>query len=146
MKTRPSRAYADEVIRAGSHPTRRTILKSLQEGDCTTTQLEQITGENRYNLYHHLTILKEAGLVDDRLEDGRIKKYHLRRSERPQAAFYQISLEEHGHSRRWDAFVQSLQALVGEEIPRLRQVDRIAVMLSYPWTDKEPGREERPAR
>ena len=99
MKTRPSRAYADEAIRAGSHPTRRTILKSLQESDCTTIQLEELTGENRYNLYHHLTILKDAGLVDTRLVDGRVKKYHLRRSERPQAVFFQVSLEEQGRSR-----------------------------------------------
>ena len=137
MKTRPSRAYADEAIRAGSHPTRRTILKSLQESDCTTIQLEQITGENRYNLYHHLAILKDAGLVDTRLVDGRIKKYHLRRSERPQAVFFQVSLEEQGRSRRWDTFMQALQALVGEEVPQLRQVDQIAVMLSYPWSEKE---------
>jgi DNA-binding transcriptional ArsR family regulator len=137
LKTRPSRAYADEAIRAGSHPTRRTILKTLQEGDCTTSQLEQITGENRYNLYHHLAILKEAGLVDARLEEGRVRKYHLSRSERPQAVFFQVSREENGRSRRWDSFMQALQALVSEEVPHMGQVDQIAVMLSYPWTEKE---------
>ena len=58
-----SRSYTDGTIKAASHPTRQIILKHLQKIDSSTLELEEITGENRYNLYHHLAVLENIGLV-----------------------------------------------------------------------------------
>lgn len=72
------RLQTDPAIAAASHPTRQTILKNLQENDALTTiELQKLTGEDRYNLYHHLAKLQDAGLVDYELEDSRAKKYFL---------------------------------------------------------------------
>jgi DNA-binding transcriptional ArsR family regulator len=136
-KTRPSlkgkvgRAYPDETLRAATHPTRQTILKSLQESDRSTTDLEQMTGENRYNLYHHLAILEQAGLVGHRLRDSRSKEFFLRKAPRRQSAVYQLTREETPSPARWDAFFRSLAALAGEEIPGSRRVTSATVILAY---------------
>ena len=48
------RLQTDPTIAAAAHPTRQTILKNLQENDALTTiELQKLTGEDRYNLYHH---------------------------------------------------------------------------------------------
>jgi DNA-binding transcriptional ArsR family regulator len=136
-KTRPSlkgrvgRAYPDETLRAATHPTRQTILKALQESERSTTDLEQMTGENRYNLYHHLAILEQAGLVGHRLRDSRSKEFFLRKAPRRQSAVYQISREETPSPARWEAFFRSLGALAGEEITRTRRVVAATVILNY---------------
>ncbi len=82
-KGSPSRRLqTDPYIKAASHPTRQTILKSLQENDALTTiELQELTGEDRYNLYHHLAKLQDAGLVDYELEDSRAKRYFLSSNE-----------------------------------------------------------------
>ncbi len=78
-ESRSRRLRTDPYIAAAAHPTRQTILKSLQENDSLTTiELQKLTGEDRYNLYHHLAKLQDAGLVDSELEDSRAKKYFLK--------------------------------------------------------------------
>jgi DNA-binding transcriptional ArsR family regulator len=72
------RLQTDPTIAAAAHPTRQTILKNLQENDALTTiELQKLTGEDRYNLYHHLAKLQDAGLVDNELKGSRAKKYFL---------------------------------------------------------------------
>jgi len=130
-KARVGRAYPDETLRAATHPTRQTILKTLQESDRSTTDLEQLTGENRYNLYHHLAILEQTGLVGHRLKDSRSKEFFLRKPSRRQSAVYQVSRKERPSSSRWEAFFEALTALTGEEIPRSRHVSGATVVLTY---------------
>jgi len=130
-KARVGRAYPDETLRAATPPTRQTILKTLQESDRSTTDLEQLTGENRYNLYHHLAILEQTGLVGHRLKDSRSKEFFLRKPSRRQSAVYQVSRKERPSSSRWEAFFEALTALTGEEIPRSRHVSGATVVLTY---------------
>jgi len=130
-KARVGRAYPDETLRAATHPTRQTILKTLQESDRSTTDLEQLTGENRYNLYHHLAILEQTGLVGHRLRDSRSKEFFLRKPSRRQSAVFQVSREERPSTPRWEAFFEALKALTGEEILRTRHVSGATVVLTY---------------
>jgi len=67
------RAYIDEVVKAASHPVRQRILKRLQQSTCLTGELEEETHESRHNLYHHLAVLKEVGLVGERMRSNRLK-------------------------------------------------------------------------
>ena len=82
MSKRPSRGkrlQTDPYIKAAAHPTRQTILKSLKvEDSLSTIELEKLTQENRYNLYHHLSKLIEADLIEYQLDDGRAKRYSLK--------------------------------------------------------------------
>jgi DNA-binding transcriptional ArsR family regulator len=131
LRAKSSRSYPDESLRAATHPTRQTILKALQESDRSTTDLEHLTGENRYNLYHHLAMLEQAGMVGHRLKDSRTKEFFLRKPSRRQSAVYQVNREETPAPALWEAFFHALSALSGEEIPRTRRVTGATVILTY---------------
>jgi DNA-binding transcriptional ArsR family regulator len=131
LRARVGRAYPDETLRAATHPTRQTILKALQESERSTTDLEELTGENRYNLYHHLAILEQAGLVGHRLKDSRSKEYYLRKPSRRQSAVFQVSREETPSHAGWEALFRALAQLTGEEVPRPRRVTSATVVLTY---------------
>ena len=42
------RSYMADALKAAAHPTRQDILKALEEKPHTTVELEEVTGENRY--------------------------------------------------------------------------------------------------
>ncbi|HEX6136010.1 MAG TPA: autorepressor SdpR family transcription factor [Longimicrobiales bacterium] len=66
----------DETIRALGDRTRREILRVLREGDLTAGEIGSrfpITGAS---VSHHLSVLKEAGLVQAQRE-GRTIVYSL---------------------------------------------------------------------
>ena len=52
-----------EVFRAISDPTRREVLKLLQEGSKTAGELAQSFDMTKGSLSHHFNILKAADLV-----------------------------------------------------------------------------------
>ena len=59
----------DVVWKALSDPTRRSILDQLRKGPCTTTEIvERFPGLSRFGVMKHLTVLRDAGLVQDRWE------------------------------------------------------------------------------
>jgi ArsR family transcriptional regulator, arsenate/arsenite/antimonite-responsive transcriptional repressor len=66
----------DETLRALGDPTRREILRALRTGDLTAGEIASrfpITGAS---VSHHLSVLKEAGLVQAQRE-GRTIVYSL---------------------------------------------------------------------
>jgi DNA-binding transcriptional ArsR family regulator len=61
----------DRVWKALADPTRRAILDLLRRKPRTTTEIvERIPGLSRFGVMKHLTVLREAGLVQSR-EAGR---------------------------------------------------------------------------
>ena len=54
-----------EVFRALADPTRRQILKHLQDGDLTAGEISTHFVMSKPSLSHHLGVLKQAGLVAD---------------------------------------------------------------------------------
>ena len=66
----------DDTLRALGDPTRREILRALRTGDLTAGEIASrfpITGAS---VSHHLSVLKEAGLVQAQRE-GRTIVYSL---------------------------------------------------------------------
>jgi DNA-binding transcriptional ArsR family regulator len=62
----------DPVWKALSDPTRRAILDRLRIGPCTTTEIvEQFPALTRFGVMKHLSVLRDAGLVQDRWEGRR---------------------------------------------------------------------------
>lgn len=59
------RLYATPQTTLINHPTRQKILEVLAaESSKTTKDLEQQISVNRMNLYHHLNLLEQEGLVE----------------------------------------------------------------------------------
>ena len=59
----------DKVWKALSDPTRRSILDTLRKGPCTTTEIVTLhPGLTRFGVMKHLSVLRDAGLVQDRWE------------------------------------------------------------------------------
>lgn len=53
------------VFQALSDPTRREILTMLRKGDRTAGQIADVFDISKPSISHHLSVLKQAGLVDD---------------------------------------------------------------------------------
>ena len=130
-RDRRGRLHTSEIIRAAAHPTRQLILKGLRERELSTIDLERQTGENRYNLYHHLGVLEEAGLIESQLEDGRAKKYRLTRPESARETFFQFERGELADPRGLARILESLAAALDEPIADPQDVQSITIMLRY---------------
>ncbi len=66
----------DDTMRALADPTRREILRALREGDMTAGEVGALFPITAASTSHHLSVLKEAGLVQVRRE-GRTMVYSL---------------------------------------------------------------------
>ena len=129
-KASPSRRlHTDPYIKAASHPTRQTILKNLQENDALTTiELQKLTGEDRYNLYHHLAKLQEAGLVDYELEDSRAKKYFLNSDEDLVERFFYLEPSDSRSRRAISDLLMVLADSSESTLPSTEDVESVSVI------------------
>lgn len=59
-----------------AEPTRRRIMDRLRQGECDVAALVELCGQAQPLVSKHLKVLREAGLVDSRI-DGRRRIYHL---------------------------------------------------------------------
>lgn len=66
----------DDTIRALGDPTRREILRALRGGDLTAGEIAARFPITAASISHHLSVLKEAGLVQG-VRDGRTIVYSL---------------------------------------------------------------------
>ena len=121
----------DQIIKAAAHPTRQTILKSLKDKALSTTDLEARTGENRYNLYHHLAKLQDAGLIEYQLEDGRAKKYSLAERGKSRESFFQLDRGQSKDRRTLRLVLKALSAALGDSIPEIDDVESVTFMIRY---------------
>ena len=91
-------------------------------------QVVELTGEDRYNLYHHLAKLQEAGLVDYELEDSRAKKYFLNSDEDLVERFFYL---EPGDSKSRRAISELLMVLADSSegtLPSTADVESVSVI------------------
>ena len=65
-----------DVFRALADPNRREILWLLGEGDMTAGEIAEHFELTFPSVSHHLSILKNAGLITDERE-GQFIRYHL---------------------------------------------------------------------
>src|SRR6478735_6374072 len=68
---------AQQVLDVIAEPTRRRILDHVRDQDCSVGELVRITGMNQPGVSRHLKVLRDAGLVDVRVEAQR-RIYRLR--------------------------------------------------------------------
>jgi len=130
------RSYLSDAVKAAAHPTRQEILKALGKEDRTTVELEEITGENRYHLYHHLSVLEETGLVASRVV-GKAKEFSLRKPRKPDVAYIELSREDREEKPKLEALLKVVGEIADDQVPDLEKVTRIRLMLSYPWSAEE---------
>jgi DNA-binding transcriptional ArsR family regulator len=133
-----SRSYMSEVVKAAAHPTRQAILKALEKEPRTTVELEESTGENRYHLYHHLSVLEGAGMVTSRVT-GKAKEYTLRRPDRPEAIYLELDADDPDEKGKLETLLGVVREVADDRIPQLDKVTRVRLMLSYPWSVEEEG-------
>jgi len=73
----PDRAYERaELLKAIAHPTRLQIPDELRKGTRCVTDMEDILPVTQVNISQHLTVLRNAKLVDF-AQDGAVRCYYL---------------------------------------------------------------------
>ena len=65
------------VIKAMAHPSRLMMIDALDEGEKCVNELRDIVGSDLSTVSRHLSILRSAGIVEDR-KDGLQVFYRLR--------------------------------------------------------------------
>jgi ArsR family transcriptional regulator len=75
----PDRAHEwAELLKAFAHPTRLQILSELRKGTRCVTDMEEILPVTQVNISQHLTVLRNAKLVDF-AQDGAVRCYYISR-------------------------------------------------------------------
>lgn len=65
------------VIKALAHPGRLIMIDALAEGERCVCELQQLVGSDISTVSKHLSVMKQAGIVDDR-KAGQQVFYRLR--------------------------------------------------------------------
>ena len=66
-----------EVIKALAHPSRLAMIDRLEKGEACVCELQKIVNADMSTVSKHLSLMKKAGLVEDRKE-GLWVYYRLR--------------------------------------------------------------------
>ena len=72
-----ARMTSTAVLEAIAEPTRRRILDTVREGECSVGDLVERVGMHQPGVSRHLKVLREAGLVTVR-RDAQRRLYRLR--------------------------------------------------------------------
>ena len=129
------RTLLSSAVSATTHPTRELILRKLKEHPCSTLELESVTGESRYNLYHHLAVLVDAQLITAELaEDRKTKRYKLFSPSKPELSL--LILDEH-EAKEADTLKGLLEYLDSENIPHADDICRAKMIFYYPWSQED---------
>jgi ArsR family transcriptional regulator len=67
-----------DLLKAFAHPTRLQILDELRKGTRCVTDMEEILPVTQVNISQHLTVLRNARLVDF-AQEGALRCYYLSR-------------------------------------------------------------------
>lgn len=128
---RGRRRQTDPLIKAAAHPTRQTILQSLKENDkLSTMELEKLTGETRYNLYHHLAQLQDADLIDYELEDSRAKQYFLKANTNAEETFLLLESQDRKAAKQIPALLELLAQASSTSLPEVAEIESISIIIS----------------
>ena len=124
------------VLKAAADPTRTRILKMLEGGGLCVCQVQIVLGLAPSTVSKHLSILKSAGLVEDR-RDGKWIEYAL------------VSGERNPYAKQVLAMLRGLldrdPAIVADRM-RLREIKRIPLVELCGITPVRPARPSTTAR
>lgn len=90
--TRKRKTYSSSAGSAVSHPIRQALYELIRDGTETTPEFAEILNENRLNLYHHLKVLEDAGLIESFFGSDRVKRFRL--ASKDKTVIVQIPLGE----------------------------------------------------
>ena len=131
-KNKAKRSYIRPATKAAAHPVRAQILKALKESDKSTVELESITGEARYNLYHHLNALEQRNFISWEMKDNKTKLYCIKNRENPEEAV--IILDENDirdNREKFKLLINTLSEIQGEEITSYEKITNAEICLYY---------------
>ena len=77
MKTQIDFTKRARIIKAMGHPSRLAMLHALADGELCVCDLQRLSGADMSTVSKHLSLMKKAGLVEDRKEGLRVH-YRLR--------------------------------------------------------------------
>lgn len=127
------RLYATPQTTLLNHPTRQKILEVLSSDSSKTTKdLEQQTSVNRMNLYHHLNLLEQEGLVET-ITKKREKYFQISSSpDQPAMLNLKVKVPEAAQKRKefLELLTQTLQ-LADQIIPTINL--QSLVSSEYKW-------------
>ena len=133
-KSSLGRRYIEAATKAAIHPVRSRILKALKNGPKRAAELEELTGESRYNIYHHLTSLEEAGLVCALYIDRKTKRYELAVPRKPEVAVLIFTEDEiESQSEEFNALIAAAEKMEKAEIPHRERIVRAEISFYYSW-------------
>ncbi len=131
-KSRSSRSYIRAETKAATHPVRAQILKALKASDKSTVELESITGEARYNLYHHLNALEQTGFVGWKMRDNKTKQYYLSTPVNPEAKVLVFDKNDiKDNEKRFKALMEVIAEIGGEDIQDVDKITDAEICLHY---------------
>ena len=55
-----------DILKAMAHPSRLMMIDALSKGERCVCELQELVGSDMSTVSKHLTVLKKAGIVDDR--------------------------------------------------------------------------------
>jgi len=76
-KTRARLEARARIVKAMAHPSRLFIVEELSRGERCVCELRDLVGADMSTVSKHLSLMKKAGLVEDR-KDGLRVHYRLR--------------------------------------------------------------------
>ena len=113
-----ARTYLKSTVKAASHPIRNKILKVLKGGAMSTPALQEALNESRYNLYHHLDILVNSNLIEEKEHTSKAKYYELTELDKPNASVYIFTEDDFKKDYpTWNNLLNVLEILEGKKIP-----------------------------
>ena len=77
MKTQIDFTKRARIIKAMGHPSRLAMLHALADAELCVCDLQRLSGADMSTVSKHLSLMKRAGLVEDRKEGLRVH-YRLR--------------------------------------------------------------------
>jgi DNA-binding transcriptional ArsR family regulator len=129
---RGARKYIEGAIKAASHPVRDQILRSLKNGPLSAVDLEEMLGQSRYNLYHHLDVLAQTDLVTELDTSGKTKQYKINAPSKPEVAVFLFNEDDLlKNIGIWNKLLQGLEMIEGEKIPHKEKIKEVQVHLKY---------------
>lgn len=120
------RKRVPKKISSVSHPTRKAIVDELKTKNQTTLDLEQSLNESRYNLYHHLEVLENQGIIEQKRE-GKVKVYKLRKGATPIVLEVE-TLPKDKHEEFKQLLNQILFLWKEKEIKNITDIDEVLIV------------------
>ena len=131
------RQKLNRAVKALAHPVRTEIVKQLKRIPVMTPVelAEQIDGQDRYNIIHHLKVLRDAGIVGAEESNGRAVRYKLLEVKDPAMAREAVLIfDEKDIKTRAAEFrelIDTMSDMEGEEIPKKNKISRVEIVIHY---------------